>query len=737
MANYLDGMTEEQVAAVLAPTDVPILVNAAAGSGKTHLLTRRAAYLIDELGYVPGALLLTSFSRTAAQEIVDRTKALIGDAASEIWAGTIHSFCLKLLRSEMRRVEVVADSEQSILLRRATEQAQQEAGIGPDDRRYRGARYWSQWIEQIKLAMLPITALDDAVALLRQTAEASRPRHPSNPLVAYIAARAWQEYEGLKGGKYDFTDMLTGAYKLLLDSRVAARWQTVIQYCIVDEYQDTSKIQVDILDIVSKRAHLFCVGDPDQALYSFRGASPADTVYSFLGRYPGSRLYQLTRNYRSTATIITASNSLISHSYNESNRQYQKTMVPHPTASVGEPIRVTGYGGDREEAERVASEIEEEITSGAKLPSDYFILYRVNAQSEPFEDKLAARGIPFVVKGGSFWSRKRVSDCIAYVDLAYDTDNNAAFLSVYDVASEDYHAPTRYLGKQFVEECQNAGERSLYAGMLKAKPKLWRNKQMGVDDFTKYIDALQTMILEEADPSTLLYRVMTTYREYLRRRDGMDSPEDSEDLDQMLMAAYRYDNWDDFKVFVERMRNAASKVDANAVQLMTAHGSKGLERGVVYMVGASDGVLPHWMSTGDTIDLRTGKTDDDGKDEVITVSNVNMAPSAHNGSVEEERCIAYVLMTRPKTELRISWCEQIGKRVGLEPSRYLVEAGLEFSAVLDEPAQEVDEIGRVDDAEAVESTGEPRAALLAGPLVLAEDTPDAGGGVPGSVGNVA
>lgn len=722
--SYLSGLTAEQRAAVTAPIDRPALVLAGAGAGKTHTLVRRIAYLQQEAQLAPQEIMLATFTNAAADEIAGRAKGFIGNDAKRMRSGTIHSFCVHLLKEEGHRVEIIPDTakkdpatgkwseSQGILMAKVCQDVQQRYGITPRDQHFQGPNFWMPWVDFVELEQVdddrPRSNHDrhmDAQQRILARMEASRPYSPSVEQLSKIAADVWYQYEDQKGVRYDFTDMLTGAARALRDPETIERWRSKIRYALVDEFQDTDTLQLRIIRTLINDTGLFAVGDDSQAVYRFRRGDPEATIYNWAQAFPNGQVYTVTQNFRSTPQIIDVSNKIITANHlTESRAPYLKQLRPREDDFTNAIVpRVTGYETDVEEAEDIAREIQKEVRENRRSFRDYYVLYRVNAQSEPIERAMVERGIPVIVKGGSFFNRKRVADCIAYIDLAINTDDDVAFLRVYDVASELHPTPTRYLGRAFVEDCRAEKQRSLYAGMLKAYPKLWRTKQGGVDDFKAYVNKLQMLILDEADPQALLNTVVETYRDYLQRRDGVNQDEETEDLDQLIETAGRFHSWEDFSAYVQIMREAveqADKGDRDAVSLLTAHGSKGLERPVVYVVGMSEGVLPHWMATGDPITmLRRSKI---AETPTIDIERNMMPPAVFDSTVEDERCIAFVLASRAREVLRMSYCRQIGRRIWLSPSRFLYEAELLERPALPEASEAWDagdEAGEADEAD--------------------------------------
>lgn len=679
LTQHLSRLTEEQRAAVLAPVDRPILVNAGAGSGKTQVLVVRASHLIS-LGFKPSALVLTSFTKAAAQEIVARVTAIIGQEASEIWAGTIHSVCFRILRQEMRGCEVLADHDYTLLLKKCTEAALESSGIPPKDQAFIGWRFWAAWVDWAKTNGLHPGQAKEAIY---KRMEASRPQNPTNYLLAELADEIYQRYEETKARRIDFTDMLVRTRDLLRKPAVAERWQARVGYVLVDEVQDTSTLQNEILTVLSRGRTLFAVGDADQAIYQFRAATPHENIYAFLQRYPDGKVYPITLNWRSTPQILSVANAVIGNNYTADNAQYRKEL--HPRAgdwSGASEVRHRAFPDDDAEAASVAEEIALEVGVGLRSPRDYFVLTRTNAQSQPFEAELVSRKIPVVAKGGSFFNRKAVQDTTAYVDLALNPHDNVAFLRTYDIPSPDFGKTTRYLGRAFVTSLQNVGAGSLWEAMERLHSTMPGYQRRGVDDLREYIARLRQAALETG-PSQILSRVGADYVAYLQKREGEDE-EATETIERLLRVAERFSSWEDFRKYMEFVRGlvgeGGSSTSVEAVVLSTVHGAKGLERPVVYAAGMSEGVFPHWLSTGDAVMMLNAEG------EPVQRSRERTGPAVYDGTVADERCAAFVVLTRAKSVLRVSSSEVIGRKVHLAPSRFLVEAGLVLAETTKEAA---------------------------------------------------
>ncbi|MDP2952043.1 MAG: ATP-dependent helicase, partial [Chloroflexota bacterium] len=300
----------------------------------------------------------------------------------------------------------------------------------------------------------------------------------------YTKYQAHMQAEGL----CDFTDMLCYTLQAFrANSETLTQEQQRFSYVLVDELQDTSAIQYQVLSMIAKHTHLFVVGDEVQALYAFRRADPDHNVLSFLQKHPQGEVIKLECNYRSTRTIVNVANRLLAAVPYEDDR-YRKVLQPRPDAQEGLQVEVSYHKDDQEEADSVADKIEALIGAEGYLPQDIFVLYRTNAQSAPIERALSARDIPHVLMAGlGFWERSATKDIMAYLRLYNKQNDNAAFERICNYAS--VHIPTsgtRYLGRKFVETCKQLNPDSYWdsmVGMAQNPPE--RSWRQGIQDFIR------------------------------------------------------------------------------------------------------------------------------------------------------------------------------------------------------------------------------------------------------------
>lgn len=674
---YLNDLDPNQREAVLAPDDRPILVLAAAGSGKTRVLVTRAAYLIDVLNYPPSSIICTTFTKAAAEEIKARIGVLVGPAvAAGIQASTIHSLCLRILKNNLREVEVIAQAAQRYMVGRITEDLYKDHNIPERDSRRLGWRYWMAWIDWGRLNGI------STYEGFRAHMDVSRPDAAGNRMLAEIAAEALARYQVQKGGMYDFTDMMTEARKLIdANPQVLDGLRQQYRYVLVDELQDTSKLQLSILRDIAHDRNLFLVGDVSQSLYSWREADPDDNVFTFAQRYEDGRIFHLPVNYRSTQEVVKRGKSLIRGNYTEEGReQYELSLSPSPNAQPGVEVQASYYTTARQEAAWLTREVErllreewdiernegDRVTSvnigKAYKPEDIFVIARTNAALALPEEQLTMANIPAISTGGSYWAKRPVKDVVGILALAANRADDAAFEQVYDIPSPRWDLTTRRLGKRFLEDVRRGVGLSMWEKMLAIEASEKPHRKRSIKDF---IDHMETIGfgLEEHTLGDVAELVCQDYIQYYVRREGPEAYEDVEVLEMLPDILGRMGTVEKVLEHVGKVqRDKAELASAKAVVLTTIHGVKGLERPVVFGIALSEGILPHWMSTGER--LSSGMRRDD------------MPPSTYEGRLVDERCAAYVMITRAQEVLYVSGSYESGRKADMRPSRFFEEMGL-------------------------------------------------------------
>jgi DNA helicase-2/ATP-dependent DNA helicase PcrA len=597
----LDHLNEAQRRAA-THVEGPLLVLAGPGSGKTRVVTHRVAHLIAS-GIPPSRIVALTFTNKAADEMRRRVTALVGPQPVEM--GTFHRFAARLLRRHARMVGLTADysildpDDASSLLRRAAKLADVPLARTPVDR----------------VAGVISRAKNDLV-----TPEAFEPRW-GRP-VDEVAKRVWPVYQELllRADSVDFDDLLVHVARLLLEQpELRAALDQRYRFILVDEYQDTNAVQYCILRGLSiDHPHLAVTGDPDQAIYGWRGASIRN-ILEFERDYPAATVVKLERNYRSTANILGTADRLIACNA----RRKPKRLVTD--ADPGPPVRIVLDASGHEEADRIADEIAAAITGGRRAARDVAILFRTNALSRSLEVALRTRGIPYqLVRGLEFFRRREVRDLVAWLRLVRNPRDDEAVLRVVNM-------PPRGIGKRSLEHLTAWAEEHR-TGLLEAAgradevPGVSSRAARALTEFARLHAGLADTASRDRRVAILVEAILerTGYRRMLEE-EAEDDEADRDRLanaEELLTAARQYDDdvtaaavaadrdpagsageadWDDPLGGFLEMTALVSDADAwdpsgDRVALMTLHAAKGLEFPVVYLVALEDGIVPHERS---------------------------------------------------------------------------------------------------------------------------------------------
>jgi len=636
LKKLLRALNDEQRDAVLT-TEGPLLVLAGAGTGKTRVITYRIAHLL-QLHVDPSAILAVTFTNKAAAEMRQRIAGLVGkQRAKELTVSTFHAFCLHALREHAQLMGwprgfsiCDANDQRSLLAGALRELHVPNARLKPRDLQSR-----------ISLAKNRLQTPDELI---------DGPGDETDELVG----RAWLRYQDLlrHSRRLDFDDLLLEALRMLREHpQVAQAYHRRFHYLLVDEYQDTNAPQYEILRaLAGERRNLCVVGDDDQSIYSWRGAD-VDKILSFDKHYPGAKVVRLETNYRSTEQILAVANRLIANN----PKRHEKTL--RSALGVGEPPRAVCMRDEEAEAEEVVREIREHIQQGAHY-DEFAILFRTATQARTFEAELRAREVPYVLVGGmSFFDRKEVRDVLAYLRLVANPLDETSLLRILN-------CPPRGVGKSSIDRVMAfATEQGIPAaeafaraqeieglppraaasvtGLLERLTALGRKFRSG----KQLVELVERLLVEVAykDEVTRVYpdpaeaerrweavlEILSYAENHVRRkqRPGLNTF-----LNELTLAA---DDRPDAQDAEQRL----------SVTLMTLHAAKGLEFPHVYLVGLEEGLLPH-------------------------------ARAAAEDSIEEERRLAYVGVTRAQQYLTLSWCQErarAGHRAQCHPSRFLLE----------------------------------------------------------------
>ncbi|MEI6239295.1 MAG: UvrD-helicase domain-containing protein [Planctomycetia bacterium] len=636
----LDNLNESQRQAA-THVDGPLLVLAGPGSGKTRVVTHRIAHLIAR-GIPARHIVALSFTNKAADEMRRRVTELVGPQAVEM--GTFHRFAARLLRKHASQVGLTSDysildpNDAAAVLKRAARRLGLSLTHTPIDR----------------LAATISRAKNDLL-----TPETFQPRwgRPADE----VAVKLWPVYQQLllAANSVDFDDLLVHVARLLTDNpELRALLDARHRYILVDEYQDTNAVQYCIVRGLSiDHPNLAVTGDPDQAIYGWRGASIRN-ILEFERDYPTARVVKLEHNYRSTANILGTADRLIAHN----SRRKPKRLVTD--AAAGERVRLVLDSTSHDEADRIADEIADGVGAG-RSPRDYCILFRTNALSRSLEVALRSRGVPYqLVRGLEFFKRREIRDVVAWLRLLRNPRDDEAFLRVVNV-------PPRGIGRQSLDLLTAWAEdhrlsRLEAAGRAAAIPGLSKRAAKALGEFGRLHAGLAAAATADTSVAALLEAVLlrTGYRQWLAD-DGID--EEGEDrlanVEELLTAAQQLDasfqdrppedgepDIDPLGAFLETTALVADTdvwdPTSERVALMTFHAAKGLEFPIVYLVAMEDGILPHERSLD------------------------------HPEQIEEERRLVFVGITRGMQEVHAS-CARIrdyrGTRRISAPSVFLTE----------------------------------------------------------------
>ncbi len=647
----LEGLNEPQREAVVHE-GAPLLVVAGAGSGKTRVLTRRIAWLITERNAHPGSILAITFTNKAAAEMRERVQELVGGRAKIMWVSTFHSACVRILRKEIEKfgfkssftIYDAADSKRLMTL--------VCRDLDLDVKRF-PPRAILNWVSNAKNELQDH---EDAAKDARNTQEET-----------YAAAYAEYQRRLRQANALDFDDLLMMTVHLFRAfPAVRENWRRRFRHVLVDEYQDTNHAQYALIHELcaeqmeevtgasdedrTSPAELMVVGDADQSIYAFRGANIRN-IMDFEKDFPNARTIMLEQNYRSTQTILTAANAVISR--NEGRKP--KNLWTDAGAGDG----IIGYVGDDEhdEARFVAEEIDKLTDEGKARAGDVAVFYRTNAQSRVFEEVFIRVGMPYRVVGGvRFYERREVRDALAYLRVLVNPADSVSLRRVVNT-------PKRGIGER-AEACIDAlASRdgiTFWEALQRAEdaPGLASRSLNAINGFVDLIEQLQQMVAAGERADVVLEQVLTRSG-YLKELEDSEDPQDEtrvENLAELVAVAREFA--DDPVVgpsadpadpdiappglsdFLERVALVAdsdqipdaptdsdgegSGGSPGVVTLMTLHTAKGLEFPVVFLTGLEDGVFPHMRSLGDKPEL------------------------------EEERRLAYVGLTRARERLYVS-----------------------------------------------------------------------------------
>jgi len=626
----------------------PLLVLAGAGSGKTGVITRKIAHLINQQQMPPEQVVAVTFTNKAAREMQARVTQLVSTDTNGLTISTFHSLGLKLLRREreaagLKRGFTIFDSDDSLKVIKEL----MKGGSKDEDVQQRRWQI-SAWKND-----------DISVTQAMQIAENGLESSAAELYAAY--QRQLKAYNAV-----DFDDLICLPLRILREhADVRQQWQSRIGHLLIDEYQDTNNTQYEFIKLLlSGNSGLTAVGDDDQSIYAWRGARP-ENMERLKNDFADLQVIKLEQNYRSSGRILACANKLIANNPHAFEKNLWSELGP------GDPIRVINCSDSESEAETTVSSI---VTQRFKLKArlgEFAILYRGNHQSRPLEKALRLNNLSYNISGGqSFFDRAKVKDILAYLRLLTNPDDDTAFLRIINT-------PRRHIGASTLEKLglyANERNTSLFNACheMGLRSVLNNRAMQNIDRFTSLLDELE--IQSRTEPPGVIVRELLKqvhYADWLRELSKDQAAADR-----------RYENVEELASWIERMTEdddldlseAVARIalldmldkntedgHADMINLMTLHAAKGLEFPHVYLVGFEEGLLPHQSSIDEE-------------------------------NIEEERRLAYVGITRAQRHLTISHTSKrrrYGKDLSSEPSRFLEELPREHLMFNDEVPAEV------------------------------------------------
>jgi len=613
MQNLLEGLNDKQYEAVIN-TEGPCLVIAGAGSGKTKVLTHKIAYLMQEKDIKPWNILAITFTNKAANEMKERVEALVGDDAKDMWIGTFHSICVKILRRFIDRIGfdhsfVIFDtSDQRTLIKECLKD------LKIDDKMF------TDRIVQFEIsnAKNDMKEPEEYEAMVKGDY-----RREKIASVYNLYQRRLKENNAI-----DFDDIINYAIKIFRENDDVLDYYTnKFNYILVDEYQDTNKSQFTLIRLLAKaHGNITVVGDNDQGIYSFRGADISN-ILNFEKDFKGTKIIKLEQNYRCTQNILNAANSVIKNN----EVKYKKKLWTENEEGALPTFHVSD--DEYDEGRYIVEEINHLRREEYYKYSDFAILYRMNSQSRAIEEILRREDIPYKIVGGlKFYERKEIKDIIAYLRLINNPSDNLALKRIIN-------EPKRGIGKTSLDKIQAISEQTgipMYQIIKEADQyglsRVYSNAQGFIEVIEDLISKKDEYTITELIKHTLKE---TGYTKALEDENSIEAENRIENLEEFLTVAVQFEEEEadnDLSTFLEGI-TLSSDIDGmdeeeESVTLMTLHSAKGLEFPVVFLVGMEEGIFPGYKSIGEPKEL------------------------------EEERRLCYVGITRAKNNLYLTCSRQ-------------------------------------------------------------------------------
>ena len=631
MQNILEGLNNKQYEAV-TNTEGPCLVIAGAGSGKTKVLTHKIAYLISEKNIKPWNIIAITFTNKAANEMKERISNLIGDDAADIWMGTFHSICVRILRRFIDRIGfyssfIIFDtSDQRTLIKNCIKE------LGIDDKMFNDRAVLSEISNAKNEMQAPETYATYAGGDFRKEKIAT---------IYSLYQKRLKENNAI-----DFDDIINYTIKILLDNRdIMEYYSDKFKYVLVDEYQDTNKAQFTLIKMLAfKNKNITVVGDNDQGIYSFRGADISN-ILNFEKDFEGTKIIKLEQNYRCTGNILKAANSVIKNN----EVKYKKELWTEN--EEGNLPKIYQADTEYDEAMYIVNQIEHLKREEYYKYSDFAVLYRMNSQSRAIEDILRRENIPYKIIGGlKFYERKEIKDIISYLRLIQNSNDN---LSLKRIINE----PKRGIGKTSLDKIEMLSQSTgvpMYEIIKRADEFGLNRVFVNSREFINVIEELkqqkETLSISELIKATLK---KTGYTKALENENTIEAENRIENLEEFLTVAIEFEEESADNLLSEFLEGITLSSDIDNLEetddnvtLMTLHSAKGLEFPVVFLVGMEEGIFPGYKSISEPKEL------------------------------EEERRLCYVGITRAKENLFLTCSKQrtiFGSTSYNQMSRFLKE----------------------------------------------------------------
>jgi len=634
---YLDSLSDIQRKCV-EQTEGSIIIISGPGSGKTRVITSKIAHLIN-LGINANNILALTFTNKSANEMVSRISKLIPEKPTwNLWAGTFHSVFAKILRKEANKIGfnnqfTILDNEDSkTMIKRIIQDNRLDKEI------YKPNSIFSK-ISLLKNNLIDPKSYSEKYEMLKNDENKNQPKF----LFIY------KEYvkRCKQNDNMDFDDLLLNTLNLFRNNeKILEKYQSIFKYILIDEFQDTNILQLEIIKMLEKKHSNLCVvGDDSQSIYSFRGAN-INNILNFTSFYPKANIFKLEENFRSTKNILNAANSLIS------NNDQKLDKIIWTKKDQGEKIKITKTDSDKSEGNFIAKFIKE--SSANYNFSDYLILYRMNSQSRNIEEALRKLNINYKVFGLSFYNRKEIKDVLAYLKLIVNNQDEESLFRIINT-------PTRGIGKTTIDKIRyfaNNNNLRIWE-VLNSVEKLEININTGTK---KRINNFCDLINYFSENSSISAFDLTTdlinkigYFDYLAKEETVESISKIENVKELINAIklfcdeHKNDNISEFldqSVLVNENEQKKMDQEENFVSLMTIHQSKGLEFKNVFIIGLEENIFPSQQAMFSKKDI------------------------------EEERRLLYVAITRAKEQVNLSYCNtrfRFNNFVSNEPSRFLNE----------------------------------------------------------------